>query len=214
MMQMITMKKMKNNYIVYCHALYDGRKYIGITSQKAKNRWRHDGEGYKTTIHFYRAIKKYGWNNFKHIILYTNLTKEEAEQKEIELIDKYNTTDKEYGFNISKGGNSLKGWHQSQETKNRISKTMKGMIANNKGHKQSQETIEKRRLKLLGHKVNIEAMKKLSELKSKKVKCIELNKVFRNIKQASKFINGNKHICDVCKGKRETAGGYHWEYVN
>lgn len=204
---------MKNNYIVYCHILYDSRKYIGITSQEVKNRWRHDGEGYKTTIHFYRAIKKYGWNNFKHIILYKNLTKEEAEQKEIELINKYKTTDKMYGFNISKGGNSLKGWHHSPETRKKISKTMKGMIANNKGHKQSPETIEKRRIKLIGHNVSDEHRKKISEIKSKKVKCIELNKMFINIEEASKFINGNRHISDVCKGKRKTAGGYHWEYI-
>ena len=213
MIPMIIMKKMKNNYIVYCHVLYDGRKYIGITSQEAKNRWRHDGEGYKTTIHFYRAIKKYGWNNFKHIILYKNLTKEEAEKKEIELISKYKTTDRMYGFNISKGGNCLKGWHHSPETRKRISKTMKGMTANNRGHKQSPETIEKRRLKLIGHNVSNEHRKKISEIKSKKVKCIELNKIFINIEEASKFINGNRHICDVCKGKRKTAGGYHWEYI-
>ena len=78
-----------NNYKVYCHTLFDGRKYIGITCQKLNNRWRKNGEGYKTTIHFYRAIQKYGWNKFQHILIADNLTKEQAEQMEIDLIKKY-----------------------------------------------------------------------------------------------------------------------------
>ena len=36
--------------------------------------------------------------------MYRNLTKEEAEQKEIELISKYKTNDKRYGYNIADGG--------------------------------------------------------------------------------------------------------------
>ena len=203
-----------NKYKVYCHELFDGRKYIGITCQETRNRWRHDGTGYKTCKHFYRAINKYGWDNFKHYILFENLSKEEAEKKELELIKEYNTTNSKNGFNVLQGGFIRSDYHHTEETKKRISNTMKGMVANNKGLKQSKETIEKRRLKLIGHKVNQENLEKLRKQLSKKVRCIELNIVFDNEETASSFINGNRHICDVCKGKRITAGGYHWEYIN
>ena len=206
---------MKNNYLVYSHILKkDGRRYIGITCQTIKNRWRNNGTGYKTCIHFYRAIQKYGWNNFQHIVLFDNLTKEEAEQKEIELIKKHNTTNRKYGFNVLKGGNTRSDFKHSEEAKKKISNALKGRIAHNKGQKQSKETIEKRRIKLLGHKVNRDALKKIVELKSKKVLCVELNKIFKNENEASMFINGNRHICDVCNGKRNTAGGYHWQFLN
>lgn len=50
--------------------------------------------------------------------------------------------------------------------------------------------------------------------KVKKVKCIERNTIFSSISNACKELNVSRHISDCCKGKRETCGGYHWEYVN
>lgn len=51
-----------------------------------------------------KAIEKYGWNNIEHIILFSNLTKEEANLKEEQLIEEYETTNREKGYNISAGG--------------------------------------------------------------------------------------------------------------
>lgn len=48
----------------------------------------------------------------------------------------------------------------------------------------------------------------------RKVRCIELNRVFIGITNACKELGVSSHISDCCKGKRERAGGYHWEYVN
>lgn len=46
------------------------KKYIGITGQDPEERWRH-GTNYRTCVAFNRAIQKYGWDGFDHIILYT-----------------------------------------------------------------------------------------------------------------------------------------------
>ena len=116
-----------NDYIVYKHTSPNGKFYIGITSQGTERRWRADGSEYKPkegrTTHFYNAILKYGWDNFEHEILYDNLTKEEAEEIERELIDKYDLTNPEYGYNTREGGGSQ--GHLSDETKNK----MKAMLA-------------------------------------------------------------------------------------
>lgn len=99
---------MNNNFYVYCHTnKMNNKKYIGITSQKRpQDRWRSDGSGYNGQI-FGKAIKKYGWNNFHHEIIYKNLSFENACKKEKELIKFYNTTDKKYGYNISAGGDNV-----------------------------------------------------------------------------------------------------------
>lgn len=83
----------------------DGRKYIGITGQKSKYRWRN-GLGYKENDYFYRAINKYGWDNFKHEILFENLSREQACNKEKALIKLFQTYDAVYGFNHTLGGES------------------------------------------------------------------------------------------------------------
>ena len=66
----------ERNYKLYVHISPSNKRYYGITSTSTVQRW-NNGKGYKTQ-YFYRAIKKYGWENFKHEILFDNLTKDEA----------------------------------------------------------------------------------------------------------------------------------------
>lgn len=98
-------KEIKNHKI-YAHVnKYNGKIYIGQTSQSPKQRW-DNGNGYSYNTHFYSSIKKYGWDNFEHIILMENLSKEMANIIERELIRKYNTTDQRFGYNFLLGGNN------------------------------------------------------------------------------------------------------------
>lgn len=91
-------------YIIYKHTnLINNKIYIGQTCQTARVRWQYGG-GYKHNAHFYAAIKKYGWHNFKHEILYTDLTSEQANELEIKLIALFDTTNSDKGYNSSIGG--------------------------------------------------------------------------------------------------------------
>lgn len=123
------MLKIENNYTVYMHKnKINGKVYVGITYQKVKYRWRKNGLGYKKQK-FYNAIQKYGWDNFEHIILFENLTFKEACLKEQELIKKYNSNNRNYGYNHSIGGDKgSKGshWIMKEETKKKISQRNKG----------------------------------------------------------------------------------------
>ena len=109
------------NYIIYCHTnKINGKKYIGQTKNSPQKRWGHNGYEYirKQPGIFKNAILKYGWDNFDHEILFTGLTKEEANQKEIELIAKFKTNDRNYGYNLTAGGqtNTL----SEEQKKNRV----------------------------------------------------------------------------------------------
>lgn len=114
----------KRCYTVYMHVCEENdKKYIGITKQKPKDRW-DSGCGYKNSTHFKNAIQKYGWNNFKHIIIGKGLTKEEAEYFEILLIKVWESNNKKFGYNIASGGNVSQG--MTEETKLKASETRKG----------------------------------------------------------------------------------------
>lgn len=192
--------KIKNNYIVYMHKnKTNGKSYIGITCQKTVCRWGA-GSGYRQQIKFYNAICKYGWDNFEHIILFKNLSFEEAKQKEIEMIDKYKTFTKEYGYNITKGGEGTFGIPCSEEKKKKISEA-------NKGHKFTDEAKKRISNSLKG---NI-------PYNRKKVLCIETGIIYDSMHLAEKETGAKyKNISKVCKGEygRKTAGGYHWKIVN
>ena len=112
-------------YFVYKHTSPNGKSYIGVTRQNPPSKRWANGKGYDYNTYFYRAIQKYGWDNFKHEILFKNLTSKEAEKKERELIAYYKSADRKFGYNIELGGNGV--GKMSEETKKKISKSHIGV---------------------------------------------------------------------------------------
>lgn len=141
-------------YTVYKHTAPNGKVYIGITGRKPEKRW-DNGNGYKGNEHFYRAIRKYTWKNFKHDILETGLTKEQACDKEIELIAYYDSTNPDKGYNHSIGGDcSATGARFTEERRKNASEKTKELWADekyrakvieaHKGYKPTKEELQKR----------------------------------------------------------------------
>ena len=58
----------------------------------------------------------------------------------------------------------------------------------------------------------------------KKVRCIETGDIFKNAREASRWLTNIKeqfynkynpdHIKQCCRGKQKTSYGYHWEFIN
>lgn len=112
-------------WIVYVHIFPNTKKYFGITSKTPNGRWE-GGSGYGNNQPVMKAaIEKYGWENIEHIILFKDLTHEEAVQKEIELIAKYKTNCKKYGnaygYNMTDGGEGTTGHVCSKEARKKMS---------------------------------------------------------------------------------------------
>lgn len=182
-------------YTVYMHECPNGKKYVGITSQKCEERWRN-GKGYLNNEHFTQAIKKYGWENIQHIILWQGSEKAIACELEKYYIKLFNLTDREKGYNSSTGGeNSSEGFKHTDEAKRKISKA-------NKGKKVSPESIEL-------------TMKK----RRKRVKVFDYNlnliKICDSLTEAEQLTGvSNSNISATCKGRYKQFKGYVFQYTD
>lgn len=92
-------------YCLYIHTnKSNGKRYVGITHQDPLRRW-DKGRGYgEDQPRFYNAIQKYGWDGFEHEIRLTNLSKEEAFEREKFYISLFRSYDDRFGYNMSVGG--------------------------------------------------------------------------------------------------------------
>lgn len=117
-------------YLVYKHTSPSGKSYIGVTSNYDARNAAHIKCDSKCRA-FSAAIKKYGWNNFLHEILYNGLTLDQANYREQQCIN-------EYGTLAPTGYNLLSGGHVQQhhtETKRLMSQQRKGKPSPHKGKK-------------------------------------------------------------------------------
>ena len=205
-----------NNYTVYMHISPSGKRYIGITCQEPKKRWKN-GKGYETQI-FYRAIEKYGWDNIEHIIIAKGLDKETAEWLETELIRELDTTNTLYGYNVSTGGEGGNGCKRSEETRQKISENHTDNSGENNpfyGKHHSEETIQKlselAQGKYCGENNPMYGKGFLLEGKNNgraiSVICLTTKRIFFTIKEGAEYYKCNKvGINNCCKRKTKSAG--------
>lgn len=222
---------MELKFIVYEHVnLFNNKRYIGITSQIPEVRWQR-GSGYRENTIFFRAIKKYGWDNFEHNILYEGLSNREALEIESTLIKKYKSLGVSY--NISDGYEELG-----------ISKRIPIIVYDTGGnyvgayisiHKASIELgIPETNITMaLSNKYNITQAKGYVFLKegdnildkvnkrhsSARRPVIQLTKneqilaEFNSVSDAANSLGcGTGSISNCLKGRYKTAAGYKWRY--
>lgn len=145
--------RMKENYCLYMHTTPSGKVYIGITCREPLKRWKN-GKGYSGSPHFDNAIKKYGWDNIKHEVLLTGLTKKSACEMEKCFIQMYDSTNPAKGYNSTFGGDE--GLKITKETRKKISEANKIVYSDPK----RRHEMSKR---MIGYKHSEEAKKKMSE---------------------------------------------------
>ena len=230
---------MAENYSVYKHTFPNGKVYIGITKQKPEIRWS-GGKGYYSQIRMKRAIEKYGWDNIKHEVLFTGLTKNEAQEIEIELISKYDSANPKKGYNIDLGGNlraplsqeakeklraSNLGKTIPKEVRMKISRSTKGVKAYWYGRKHTEGTkaliSEHRKGKGGDIPFTPERRERISRAQmgnqnapQKTTRCVETGIVYRSTREAARQTGLRpSQISQCCRGERHTHGGFHWEYV-
>lgn len=209
------------SYCVYCHTnKINGKRYVGITSEKPEKRWKN-GLGYRHNEYFYNAIEKNGWHNFAHEILYTGLSKQEAEQKEVELIAEWDLTDRTNGYNIESGGNL--GKIVSETTKAKLSEAAKKQMTPEAREYLRQCTLRQFAEKghpTKGHKCSDEKKQKISNshnFHKKKIGQYTLDGILIKIYDSLHAMERETGffrcaIVNYIKGKSKYCYGYIWKY--
>lgn len=207
-------------YYVYCHTnKINNKRYVGITKNKPEKRYCN-GRGYTHNSYFHNAICKYGWEEFTHEILFSNLTLQEAEEKEREIIAKWNLTDRKYGYNIESGGNAKKV--VSQETKDKLSEiTKKQMTTKARLHLSecAKKQFATKGHPCLGKKLTEDTKKKISKshsFHSKGINQYTLDGVFvrhynslHEMERETGFFRCA--VTNFIKGKSKYCYGYIWK---
>ena len=228
---------MDDNYVVYRHISPSGKVYIGITSMIPERRWGKNGYRYRRQRYFNNAIRKYGWQNFKHEILYSKLPEHVAKAIEAILVKHYQ--DLGISYNVADGGGvGTKGYKWTPEQlANKPVRDMKGSNNPNYGsHKfvgennpmygktHTEEAKKKISVANTGktHKMPNSQKELLLKIHSKPVVQLDLNNniiaKFESSAAAARYygkgIATANHIAECCKGKRNKCMNYKWIYNN
>lgn len=138
----------KNPYgYIYKIVFPNGKHYIGLTTtslERRKSGHRKCAKGNDTRI-LYNALRKYRMEDtFELIEIDIAYTKEELCEKEIGYILLYKSFDKEYGYNMTYGGEGTNGYVLTEKQREKNSESKKKYYRETPGAKEkNSDTIKK-----------------------------------------------------------------------
>jgi group I intron endonuclease len=211
----------------------NGKTYIGQTTGTLESRFQeHIAESLRSRSKnrpLYKAFYKYGIENFYIEALETLPSDTEILQRqEIFWIAKYKSfcgDPDSWGYNATRGGDSRLLFDHNLIAQD-LAKT-RSILQTSKNCNCTIDTVAKiAKVYSIPHK---SAQELNSEKYSKAINQYDLSgkllQTFKNKEDAKRWIRNNgisnskggaihTHIVEVCKGKRKTAYGYKWQYVN
>lgn len=206
---------------IYRHVYtVDGRSYIGQTIGIYERTKTHKKS--KDETHFHRAIRKYGWDKFRTEILHENIDSIYLDDWEMYYIAKYDTFGKN-GFNMTTGGNGIRGYKHTDEHKRKLSENMSG--ENNpffgKKHSETVLLLLKQRVgeknPNFGTKFTDEHKRKIGKSHFKPVDQWSADgktyiSTFESIDSAGISIGKSASGISQClRGVQKTSGGFTWK---
>lgn len=232
---LITQQKPKKGYgFIYRYVSPSGKSYVGQTIHSLKERSKTEGRDYKNCSVFYKAIQKYGWDNFLVEIL-EECPFCELEGKEKYYIKKYNSLIPN-GYNIKSGGS---GKSSGKLTKKEIDvydlkcnyiKTFSSLREAAEEYEIPWQVISQCIRKEIQYyknwiftykneKPGIPDIKKThGRITAQYDLQDNLIQIYQSANAAARAIgknsNAGRNIRSVCEGKRNKAFGYSWRYLD
>lgn len=188
--------------------------YIGQTSRTIAIRWKdHCSVAYRKTskdynLPLYRAIRKYGTENFLIEEVDYAFSQEELDLKEIQYIEKYNSYYN--GYNASLGGSGHKKYNYSEIVEYYLAhKSLQKTCQ----HFQIYDQVVYSALSAAGIKPQKEANLSWQKKAKRYILCIETQHIFNSMAEIDRYFNKTVHpnIRRCLDGITEKAYGFHWK---
>lgn len=184
----------------------NGKIYIGQTIRGFDKRYQDDLKKYVKNIPLKRSIEKYGIENFDICKNYDiAFSKEELDIKEMNWIRIFNSNHKDFGYNLTEGGNGTRGYIPSREQREKQSSILKGRRCGkdnpNYGNRWSDEQ------KMYLSKIKKEKSLGKNNPRAISVICLTTKRIFYTATNGAEYYNCNKcSILRCCKGYRIIKG--------
>jgi group I intron endonuclease len=236
----------KERNCVYCaYNRLTKKCYIGYTQSTLYRRilsHYNKSRNNITNNHFHNALLKYDKSDFEWYVLYINDNIDELKASESDYIKKFNSNNRDFGYNSSTGGenvtfnedicekisskaksrnlvgknNPFYGKHHSDETRKRWSEIRKGKC-NNLGYKHSNEIKQKMKIAQNKSRTNPNVLLNMSlaQKGKKAIMCIESGQQYNSIGEAARTLNIPKAgIKNVLHNRAKSTKGYTFKFIN
>lgn len=194
-------------YIYQITNKVNGKVYIGQTNNIQK-RWSNHKNNNDPNMVIARAIRKYGIENFDFRVLLKNLTIEEANEKEKQLIIEKNSLVPN-GYNVAKGGKRETGIQRFGAENSNAHLT----------EEEAQFILDHRNLPIyilyedFNEKISYEQFKKLYHHKTYTNLTTSTQEYPYNTEFSAQFSGGGLEYDEVCKLRERYAKGDYWRDV-
>lgn len=132
--------------IIYLLRCVNGKGYVGQTIDSIEQRWKeHQRDAIDGKTLLYRAIRKYGRDQFERIVLEECTSTQQLDERERFWIAKLKTLNPN-GYNMTLGGQGCHGFRHSNETKRHLSEVNKGKVFSEKTRQRMSKSATGRRL--------------------------------------------------------------------
>lgn len=198
--------------IIYCiKNKINKKQYVGLTTKSSAERWKDHVNHAKynsKNMPIARAILKHGKENFEIFVLEECLNLEKLNEKEIFWITELNTYNEGYNATLG-GGASMLGRKHSEETKQKISKAIKGKIRSKETRQKMSKANSGEKNSMFGKTHSEKIRQKISETNKGENHPFfgkQLSEIHRQ--KISKSHKGKKHSEASKKKMSEARKGY------
>lgn len=192
----------------------NGDFYIGITCQhlcERKSKHKFSALKQNSPAHFHRAIRKYGWHNFKFEICSTWDAYDDAKKEEVRLIAELKPQ-----YNMTRGGDGSEGYKQTAEAIDKMRARMLGTVGYWKGKTLPQHVVEILRERGRARSDKSIVLAKGPQSRRRGVVCLDDGLSFESVSAAAKNYGlDESQISAVCNRRtgRHSVGGLVFRFI-